>query len=378
MSLTRISMPEIKQNNRQIIYSYIRDHEYSTKQDMVVNLNISLPTVTQNVNYLLAQGLIEPSKMVRHTGGRSAVGYTYIKEARAAVGIYLQERQIDVVAVSLAGDVLRCTRPKILFNLDDDAYLRTVGELVEEVKSGAGIGDDRLLGVGIAVPGIVSEDGSVVTYGRTLDFTGRTREEIARYIPYPNRLFHDSDTAGFAELFLDSSINNAVYLGLNDTVGGSIIVNHTLYAGDTHRGGNIEHIMLVPEGGKLCYCGNRGCMETVCRASCLDSYTGGDLDEFFQLLEQGDTGAAERWDEYLKYLARAIHDIRMFLNSTMILGGRVGARLERYLPELYERMDALNPFGDRAESYLSLCRCTECSVACGAAMEYIDAYFQSI
>ncbi|MFR7440875.1 MAG: hypothetical protein ACLUUG_06215 [Lachnospiraceae bacterium] len=100
------------------------------------------------------------------------------------------------------------------FDLEDDAYLQKIGKSVEEIKQKAGIADNQLLGVGIAVPGLISSDGESVTYGLTLGFTGKTRAQIAKYIPYKNRLVHDSYAAGYMETWVDRQVKNAFYISL--------------------------------------------------------------------------------------------------------------------------------------------------------------------
>ena len=51
MSKSR-STADIKAQNRQLIYHFVRDNEPVSKQDIVVRLELSLPTVTQNLQYL--------------------------------------------------------------------------------------------------------------------------------------------------------------------------------------------------------------------------------------------------------------------------------------------------------------------------------------
>ena len=110
-------------------------------------------------------------------------------------------------------------REQVDFDLDNEAYLKKLGSLVERVKEEAGIQDADLLGVGISVPGLVSDDGETVIYGRTLNFTGKTRKEIAKYIPYPCRLVHDSYAAGYIEAWKNQEVRNAFYISLSNSVG---------------------------------------------------------------------------------------------------------------------------------------------------------------
>lgn len=208
----------------QLIYQYIREQRAVSKQDIVIGLGLSLPTITQNLNNLAELGLIDTSKKISNTGGRNAIAYSYVEKARYAVGLYLNRHHINCVAVDLSGNVISLIRVRENFDLNDDNYLRKIGETVEEVKKDTGLPDDRFLGVGIAVQGLISDDGERVTYGLTLNFTGVTRADIAKYIPYHNRLFHDSAAAGYAEVWDRNDLDDAFYLSLSNSVGGAVIV----------------------------------------------------------------------------------------------------------------------------------------------------------
>ena len=241
MRTGKLSVNEIKIKNRQMIYQHIRAHGPVSKQDIVVALQLSLPTVTQNLEYLKEHGLIDDSQQIKNTGGRNATAYTYIKDAKQAMGVYISAHHMNVVALDLAGGVLGQMRRRVKFNLDDDAYLKEMGEAVEKVKEEAGITDEGLLGVGISVPGLVSGDGSRVVYGKTLDFTGKTKEEIAKYIPYKIRLFHDSHAAGRIVAWHDDKVQVAFYISLSNSIGGAIIMNNKLFGGVEYKGGELGY-----------------------------------------------------------------------------------------------------------------------------------------
>ena len=98
-----MSSNEIKIKNRQRIYDYIRRNESVSKQDLVVALELSLPTVTQNLEYLKRTSLIDSSKKITNTGGRNATAFTYLKKAKMAIGIYITAHHMNGVAVDLSG-----------------------------------------------------------------------------------------------------------------------------------------------------------------------------------------------------------------------------------------------------------------------------------
>lgn len=365
-------------NKNQTIYQFIRSRKSVSKQDIVLGLQYSLPTITQKLKYLENLRVIDTTKKIMNTGGRNATAYTYVQRARSAIGIYLTGQYINGVAVDLSGDVIEMMKTKMPFDLDNDLYLKEIGKMVEELKSSAHIDDRDLLGVGIALQGLVSEDGEEVIYGRTLGFTGARREDIAKYIPYRNRLFHDSNAAGYAEGWISEDICNAFYISLSNSVGGAIIMDNEIYTGNNVKGGEIGHMTAVPKGGNLCYCGNRGCFETVCTSTILEQCADGSLDRFFAMLDENDETAKEIWDEYLDHLSIGIHNIRMLFDSDIIIGGYVGAYIDKYFEELCRRVDARNAFGDQAKNYLLPCSYKVESAAAGAAIRYIEEFFKQI
>lgn len=378
MDIERISSNEIKIKNRQRIYQYIRMNGPVSKQDLVVALQLSLPTVTQNLEYLKKAALIDSSRKITNTGGRNATAFTYLKRAKMAIGIYITAHHMNGVAVNLSGDVETMIREQQDFDLDDEGYLKKLGRLVEKVRKEALIKEEDLLGVGISVPGLVSDDGETVIYGRTLNFTGKTKKEIAKYIPYPCRLVHDSYAAGYIEAWKNQNVKNAFYISLSNSIGGSVIIDHEIYQGDTQKGGEIGHMTVVPKDGERCYCGKRGCFDTVCRAGNLDQYTNGNLEAFFEKLAQKDPKAMELWETYLDYLALAVHNIRVLFDGKVILGGYVGAYIGEYLEELCRRVDEYDSFGEQAKDYVLACHYTKEASAAGAAVFYIDEFLEGI
>lgn len=377
MSVEKISTNEIKIKNRQLIYQYIRTHKQAPKRDIVADLKLSLPTVTQNLEYLKNQKLIDTSQKVTNTGGRNATAFAYIPNAKMAIGIYLTAHQMNAVALNLSGEIIGCVKERAEFAVNDDAYLRKISEVVERVREEAGK-EKELLGVGIAVPGLVSSDGEHVTYGLTLDFTGKTKAEIAKYIPYECKLFHDSSAAGYMEAWAGDKIKNGFYISLSNSVGGAVIIDNLVYEGNTQKGGEIGHMTVDTKNGKKCYCGKYGCFETVCSTEVLVQYTDGRLGEFFKRLKEDDQTAKEMWNTYLDNLSLAVHNIRMLFDGNVILGGYIGSYIEEYMEELWARVDERNPFGDRAKDYLMVCQCKTEAAASGAAAHYIEHFLDEI
>jgi predicted NBD/HSP70 family sugar kinase len=366
---------EIKKANRSRIYNRIRSEGSLSRQDLVSQLQLCLPTVTQNLNELQDEELLCESESFINTGGRRAHAYSLIQDARIAVGIDITRHRIVLVAVNLEGKILAQKRVFIDFSLED-TYFRNLGNLVDDLIEESGFDSKKILGVGIAVPGLITEDCQKVFYGEILNFTGVTNDRIGQYIPYPHALYNDANAAGFAEIWSDPEIKDAFYIMLGNNIGGSILINHCVYSGEGERSGEIGHITISPDG-PFCYCGQRGCFETYCNATVLSNYTNGSLEMFFKKLKEGNPQFKTIWRQYVRYLSIAVNNICMLFNCKVILGGYVGVYLDDYIDEIKALCAERNPF-ERNGDYLQVCRYKTESIAAGAALPYIDRFIHNI
>jgi predicted NBD/HSP70 family sugar kinase len=367
---------ELKLANRNNIYKLVWRERRISKQGIMQKLGISLPTVTQNLNELCEQGLVITNGTFRYTGGRSAAGYSIVQNARLAVGVDLNKTHISVVIMDLYGDILQSHHEHCGFENKTEYYKRVAGHVASLMKK-ANVTKEKLLGIGISMQGLVSQDHKKVIYGPILGTTGVQVEQVAEFIPFPCELFHDADSAAFAELWVSLDVCNAVYVSLSTNLGGSLIINRGIFGGDNYMAGKLEHMTLVPDGEK-CYCGEKGCAEVYCRASNISDFTpDGELRTFFNLLEAGDKKAIKIWDAYLDHLVILLNNLHMFMDTDIILGGYMAVHLNPYLEDLKQRAYIHNSV-DKKQDYIHLGCFTEEAIAAGSALHYIDHFVNNV
>lgn len=366
---------EIKRINHSNIFHLLCKHDGLTKQDIVTTLKLSLPTVAQNVAELETQGLIGEAGTQGNTGGRRAKKYSIVKDSKLAFGLDITQNHVTVVVVDLTGDIIYHNRNCVKFE-QTDGYYRFLGDKIREIAKELELPDERILGVGIAVPGLVTEDNRRVFYGEILRFTGSTCEEFSKYIPYPTALLNDANAAGFAESWARPEMRTSFYLMLSNNIGGSVIFDGKTYPGQNLHSSEVGHICLDRAGPK-CYCGQTGCVDCYLAATVLSGMTDGVIGDFFKLLKTGDAAAAESWDRYLNDLAFTVNTLYILFDCTIILGGYVGGYLDDYLDEIKRRASSLNSFEDNAD-YLCTCLYKTEAIAAGAALHFISGFLESI
>lgn len=369
------SYNELKQSNRNRIYRWIYEQKSVSRQDLVFELQLSLPTVTQNLLQLMEEGLIEENGSFGNTGGRRARAYQITPEARVSIGLDITRNHITLVVVNLNGQIIYRVRVRHRFSLTDE-YFKKLGDMVEEAVLKLTLKTGQILGVGIAVPGLISEDGRTVFYGAILDFEGTTCEELGKYILYPCHLYNDADAAGYAEACMTQKNEDSFYISLSNNIGGSILINRQVYKGEGPRSGEVGHITIVPDG-RECYCGHRGCFEAYCNATLLSEQSDGDLEKFFNRLKNGDASCLLAWEEYVKYLVIAVNNVRMLFDCKVILGGYVGAYLDEYMDEIRQKAVERNPF-ENSGAYLQVCQVKKDALAAGGALPFVIEFMDNV
>lgn len=318
-SIQNRTASEIRRLNYEKVYSYIYDNRRTSKQAIALALDLSLPTVTQNLKALEAIGLIQKDGLFDSTGGRKAQMISCAQNARISIGMTILKEGIHLCAINLYAHILAEKEYNIRF-VNNDAYYCSVGDLVNDFARALPFEPEQILGVGIAIQGLVSPDGSAVIYGTILNNTGTTREMFQQYISYPCILIHDTEASAAAELRCNASLKDAFFLVLNRNIGGVLIINREIYRGTMQGGGVIEHMKIHP-GGEPCYCGQKGCMEAYCSADSLRLHSGLPFELFFQLMRAGEPNCTKIWDSYLHDLALSIDNMRMLADCPFILSG---------------------------------------------------------
>ncbi|MFD3092554.1 ROK family glucokinase [Streptococcus agalactiae] len=241
-----------------------------------------------------------------------------------------------------------------------------VSDIVESLKhrlSLYGLTKDDFLGIGMGSPGAVDRTSKTVTGAFNLNWadTQEVGSVIEKEVGIPFFIDNDANVAALGERWVGAGANNpdVVFVTLGTGVGGGVIADGNLIHGVAGAGGEIGHMIVDPENGFTCTCGNKGCLETVASATGVvrvarqlaEQYEGSSAIK--AAIDNGDTVtskdifiAAEDEDKFAnsvvervsRYLGLAAANISNILNpDSVVIGGGVSAageflrsRVEKY------------------------------------------------
>lgn len=372
--LTNISVKKI---NRSKVYQYIYRKKITSKRQIVQDLQMGLSTVSQNLNLLEQDGLIEKNGYFESTGGRKANALQIVSDFRISIGIGILKNMFHITAVDLYGNALYTNTIPFPYSNTPDYYKQVTDKIKEFIATNQ-YDEEKILGVSIATQGITSPDHSTVLYGNIMNNTGMILEDFSRYLPYPCYLEHDSKSAAFLELWKHPELDSAVVFLLNRNLGGAIITNHQIHQGSSMHSGTIEHICINPDG-PLCYCGNRGCLETYCSANALEQAAGMNIKDFFSLLrEKKSPQLTQIWKDYLHHLAFAMKNLNLIIDAPIIISGYLAPYfLEDDIAYLTKHINVSSPFALNKE-HIFVGTNGQYTPAIGAALFYVNQFIHAI
>ncbi|MFC0681920.1 ROK family protein [Lysobacter korlensis] len=211
----------------------------------------------------------------------------------------------------------------------EQAVALAAGMATELRRRHAGV---RVVGAGIALPGLVRSPDGLVTFAPHLGWHDEPlADRMAEALGVPAVATNDAKAAAVAELIhgAGKGARNLVYLnGSRSGIGGAVFTGGRALGGAAGYGGELGHTLADPAGGP-CHCGNRGCLETEVGVEPLLAALGrsaADPDELDALLASGAPDVRVELERQLDVLARSIASfIAAFDPELVLLGGFLGS-----------------------------------------------------
>ena len=375
MKRTTSTTTDLKWINRNKVYRYIYENDKVSKQDIVRDLGLSLPTISQNLTELFDMGLLRYAGKFESSGGRKPKKISIIPDARMVIGVEIKMEHINILAIDLKGNIRPSERISYNFEVNDRYGIFLAEEIDNYIRKKA-INPEIILGVGISIPGVLSEDKRNLINAPTLKARHVPIEAITKYITHKTFIENDANAGGFAELHSRKDLEALTFLSVSEGVGGSFVHNGLLYRGMNNRGAEFGH-MTVVNNGKQCACGKFGCLEAYISTSVLAYGKDRQVDMFFEKLKEADTDCKAIWEEYLGFLCMGINNIRTVFDCDVILGGTLARYVGDYFEEIKTRLSKINVFDNNAD-YLHLSNYTSNASAIGTALHFADEYVRTV
>ncbi len=238
------------------------------------------------------------------------------------IGIDLGGTKTEGVLLAPDGSIVHRERRPTPASEGYDAILGTIVSLILELKKRAG----RPCSIGIGTPGSISVKTGMLKNSNTQCLNGMPlQQDLQATLTQDVRIQNDANCFALAEAVSGAGRGHRVVFGviLGTGVGGGIVVDRVVHDGPNHVAGEWGHNVLDPDGPD-CYCGKKGCVETLLSGPAIARDDGRGLDgpEVVGRAEAGEPHALRTMERYVQRLGKALSYVVNILDpDVIVLGG---------------------------------------------------------
>lgn len=261
------------------------------------------------------------------------------------------------------GEVVEVSKKKTKKDLGAEHIITRLKESIYKILDKAGLNISAINSIGIGVAGQVNRKEGTLIAAPNLDCVNVEFKKIFELeFKKPVVIGNDVEVATIGEMTFGAAKNckNFICIFIGTGIGSGIVHNGAIYHGATGTAGEIGH-MIVQPNGRLCGCGNHGCMEAYASrtaiakkiavnikkgcVSVLGEYYNKDPNFILrskhikQALNEGDELTSNCIQESAEYLSQGLASIINFYNpEKIILGGGLVEAVDSYYEMVYKRV----------------------------------------
>lgn len=327
----------IKKINTSIVLEAVLKNAPLSRAQISELTGLNKATVSNLVQDLIDSDLIIEIGPGESSGGRKPVMLLFNGQAGYAVGIDLGVNYIRGVLSDLEGNVV-AELQRSLKKHQLEFTLKELVQCIEELIGKAPVSPYGIVGIGIGVPGIVDDQGSILfapnLEWRHVELQQMLEEQFQLPVTIDNEA--NAGAQGEQKYGIGRGIAHQIYVSVGIGIGTGIILNKELYKGATGFSGELGHLS-IEYSGKPCRCGNEGCWELYASENALlEQATPLGFDSLEDLLGAAEAGNEEVRALFYKigeYMGAGISNIVNVFNPDVVIIGNRMSRAKAWLEE---------------------------------------------
>ncbi|WP_370906338.1 ROK family transcriptional regulator [Cellulomonas massiliensis] len=261
------ALPEhARAHNRSMVLATLFHDGNSSRADIARSTGLTRVTVSDLVSDLIAEGLVtELGVKVEGKVGKPATLVGLDAKAFEIVALDLTDDSELVGAVlTMHGELVTRRTAPLEGRRGDDVVELLVALAADLVDAAA----SPVLGVGIASPGVIDQDGRVVQAPNLGWYDLPLATLLTERLGVPVHVANDANTRALGEFtYGEAAGSGSMVVTIGQGVGAGIVVDGALVVGKHHAAGEIGHVTVLDDESAqepgACACGRRGCLETV-------------------------------------------------------------------------------------------------------------------
>ncbi|MRX71485.1 ROK family protein [Bacillus lacus] len=337
----------MKSLNRSLILNLIRSKGTISRAEIAKQTKLTPPTVTNIVNELLVEGLVEEGHAGPSNGGRKPIMLRINTANFFVIGIDVGEKKIRFAVTDLNANIIGRQTVRLAEAVTKDQLVQTIMKQIYMLVDESAISFAKILGIGIGMHGIVDHEKGIAVFAPNLNMKNiPLKELLEKEFHIPVKVENDVRAMALGESWFGNGADyeDIVCINVGYGIGAGIIMKNRLFRGQHGVAGEIGHT-VIDLNGPACSCGNYGCLQAIAandgmkayvikqmalgRNTIISSLVNGNLEKvsgkvIHQAALAGDALAMEVLENSGRYLGASIANLINVLNpERIIIGGGI-------------------------------------------------------
>ncbi len=264
----------MRAHNFLLILDCVRDVGPIARANIARQTGLSRTTVSVIMDALLADGLVREGETQSTTsaGGRPATLVHFNARAGYVVGVDMGRSHLTMLATDLASQLVARRSGPWSTDRGPDICLELLVAELGNFLSEQGVAWSEVVGlcVGLPVP-MDTHLNKIISPPRMPGWHGvEVQRILRRRLHVPVYVENDANLGALGECRYGAGrgVSDLAYIKIGTGIGGGLVIGGQVYHGSRGSAGEIGHVTIL-EGGPLCSCGNRGCLESVAGADAI-------------------------------------------------------------------------------------------------------------
>jgi N-acetylglucosamine repressor len=240
-----------KERKNLAILEVIRKHGPISRTDISKITEFNIVTVSNYINNYIKKGLAIEGDLDESTGGRKPVLVELNPSAAYVIGLGLNMFSMVGIMVDLGTNVVYEIK-KEKFPENSEQMISELVALAKELTEKSNVDKDKIVGIGIGVPGIIDERGKTIRWpgalgSKDLSVCMSIKDIFEKEFGLPTFVENDANAAVLGEKWLgfEEDVKHMIYMFSG--VGCGIIIDGSIYRGATGAAGELGIHSALPQ-----------------------------------------------------------------------------------------------------------------------------------
>jgi predicted NBD/HSP70 family sugar kinase len=263
---TKVDKLKIAQTNKYNVLSCILRKGPINRAAIARWTDLSIPTVMSIVDDFLEKKAVRSLGKGEASMGKPPEMLELVPDRFFYIGVDLGRTAIRITLNNAALEQIACLQEPTGDPFPEEKFVARLGRLVLQMVKQLKIEPERILGAGIAMPGLIGRESGQVIFAPDFGWKDIPLQSwLEKDLPFPVMVKNSNHMLALNESYAAGEedaghVTFCVNLGYG--IGAALVMGEEIYSGAIGISGELGHSVVDPKG-PLCKCGNNGCLEAV-------------------------------------------------------------------------------------------------------------------